>query len=291
MFVLFTDTDTDMTPKLNEELGLGYKLISMPYTIDGVTYYPYKDNDEIKFHEFYDKLRAGTMPVTSALNPEEYKEYFEPYLKKGNDIVYVHFSKNMSGTFNALNVAISELLEVYPDRKIELIDTTAITIISLVQVIEIGKMFKGKATIEQVKEWAEKETKHFACYFFADSLKFFKRSGRVSGIAGTMGDLIGIKPIIYINDDGKMDNIGKERGRSKAIAKLVQYVKSLGDHMNDYEMVIGHADNIEIVNQLKIELNAALGEGFNPRIVCVNPTIGSHCGPDTMGIAFHAIHR
>ena len=109
MLVLFTDTDTDITPAEAKEFG--YHLISMPYSIDGVTTYPYEDFDEFDAHAFYDQLRGGVLPNTSAISTQKYKEYFEPHFKEGNDILYVHFSRNMTATFDNMDIAVKELLE------------------------------------------------------------------------------------------------------------------------------------------------------------------------------------
>ena len=109
MLILFTDTDTDMTPSLAKEYG--YHLISMPYIIDDKVIYPYEDFEEFNYKEFYEMLRKGTIPKTCAVSPTKYIEYFEPFFRNGDDILYVHFSTKLSGTFNAMNIAIEELKE------------------------------------------------------------------------------------------------------------------------------------------------------------------------------------
>ena len=116
MLKLFTDTDTDITPEMAKEYG--YELISMPYSADGNTVYPYVDFDSFDSHTFYDMLRAGALPTTSALGKEAYIEYFEPHFRNGDDILYVHFSRGMTATFDAMDKAVSELKEKYPDGKV-----------------------------------------------------------------------------------------------------------------------------------------------------------------------------
>lgn len=290
MFQLFTDTDTDIT--LEETKKYGYRLISMPYsTSDEKTVYPYEDYDKFDSKSFYDMLRNGELPKTFAISPGKYIEYFEPTLKEGKDILYIHFSKAMSGTFNAMNLAIEELREKYPERQIYTIDTKGITILSNIIVKEIGDMYLEGKNINEIVEWAKNEVDHFATYFFADNLNFFKRSGRVSNVTATIGNLIGFKPIIYMDDNGTMTNIGKERGRIKAINKLVEYVELLSVDIYNHRIIIGHADALELAQKLGNKLVEKYGERLNIEYVVVNPTAGSHCGPDTVGVAFYAKHK
>lgn len=288
MLQLYTDTNTDIT--LEEARSYGYKLISMPYLIDGKENYPYVDWEVFDYHTYYESLRKGVMPTTCAISPMAYLNYFEEEFKKGNDILYVHFSRNMSGTFNAMNLAIEELKEKYPERKIHLIDTKGITILSNIIVKEIGDMFLSGKTLEEVLEWANNEVDHFATYFFADNLTFFKRSGRVGGVSAVMGNLIGIKPIIYMDANGTMTNIGKERGRHNAVKKLISYVDELSIDITKHRVIVGHTDALDIAKQI----GQMLTEKYGPLVieyVAVNPTAGSHCGPDTVGIAFYAKHK
>lgn len=290
MFQLFTDTDTDITPEVAKYYG--YKLISMPYSEkEGEDVYPYVDFEEFDYKTFYDKLRGGVLPKTYALSPVKYKEYFEPVLKEGKDILYVHFSAAMSGTFNSMNIAIRELAEKYPNNKIYTIDTKAITILSYNIVKEIGDLYLKGASIEEIKAWAEKEVDKFAVYFYADDLKFFGRSGRVSGIAATMGGLLGIRPIINMNQEGVMGSVAKAKGRKGAREKLMEYVTTLQDDIKAHRVIIGHADALDLAQELERELKEKFGDDLNTEIVVVNPTAGSHCGPNTVGICFHAIHR
>lgn len=289
MYKLFTDTDTDITPEAAEEYG--YNLISMPYIIDQKITYPYKDFKTFNAHEFYDILRSGVLPTTSALNAEEYKAYIEPVFKQGEDILYVHFSKAMSATFNSLNLALEELQIKYPDRKCYLLDTKGITIGSYNIVLEVGEMYKQGKSIEEILKWGETEVDKFATYFFADDLKFFGRSGRVSGLSAFMGNIFGVKPIITMDSNGIMRSVGKEKGRRKAVIKLIDYVKELGDDIKNHRIIIAHSDALSLVEECKELLEETFGKDLNIVIVAVNPTAGSHCGPDSVGISFHAIHR
>lgn len=289
MLRIFTDTDTDISPKVAKEYG--YSLISMPYTVDGKSVSPYVDYEEFDARAFYDTLREGALPTTSAISTEAYKQYFEPVFASGDDILYVHFSAAMTITFNNMDIAVKELLERYPDRKFYSIDTKGITTISYVIAKEIGKLYKAGKSAEEIVEWANKEVDHFAMYFFADDLKFFKRSGRVGGLAATMGTLLGVRPIIHMSAEGKMVSIGKERGRTNAMERLIAYVEELGEDITSYTLAIGHTDALEIAQELGEMLKEKLEAELDIEYVVVNPTAGSHCGPNGVGICFHAKNR
>ena len=289
MLKLFTDTDCDVTPAIAAEYG--YNLILMPYAVDGKLVTPYKDWDTFDHKAFYDMLRAGTIPTTSAIGDAVYEQYFEPEFAAGNDILYVHFSSGTSNTFENMNRAVDGLLKKYPERKFYAVDTLGISALSLNIVMEVADLFHAGKSAEEIVEWAKAEVPHFPMYFFADDLKFFRRSGRVSGLAATMGSFIGIRPIIHLNDEGKMVSIGKETGRAKAVERLLAYVDEIGDDVKGHRVVIGHSDCQEIVDMVVAKLSERFGDELRIVTSVVNPTIGSHCGPNGLGICFHAKHR
>ena len=289
MFTLFFDSDCDITPEVAQKYHA--KLISMPYVVDGEEVHPYVDFDKFDEKEFYGMLRSGVLPTTCALAAEDYRLYFEPELEKGNDILYVHFSRAMSASFQAADACIKELLEKYPDRRIELVDTKGITIVSYNIATQIGELVLQGKSIDEIKDWAAVNVDKTAVYFYADNLKFFARSGRVSGFKAFMGGMIGVKPIIYMSSEGKMVSIGSAVGRKKALEKVMSYVQDLQEDIANYPIVIGHCDAMPLVELLKTMLKEKFGENLNITVVNVNPTAGSHCGPDTVGVTFHAIHR
>ena len=289
MLTLYTDTDTDITPAVAAEYG--YKLISMPYSVDAKTVYPYVDFEQFDARSFYDLLRSGVLPTTSAISKERYIEYFEPELAAGNDILYVHFSRAMTITFDAMDQAVAELRVRYPQRRFEEIDTKGITTISYAVVRAVGDLVKAGKSLDEVLEWAKTEVDHYAMYFYADDLKFFRRSGRVSGLAATMGTLIGIRPIIYMSAEGKMVSCGKEKGRLKAMEHLIGKVAELGDDIKGHRFYVGHTDAPELAKDLGQALKARFGEDLDIEYVVCNPTAGSHAGPNGVAVCFHAKHR
>ena len=289
MYTLFVDTDSDMTPELCAKYGA--KLIIMPYTLEGKEVRPYIDFDKFNGKEFYDILRKGVLPSTAALPPQAYIDYFEPEFKAGRDILYCHFSSAMSGTFNSMRLALEDLKERYPERNLYTVDTLSITAGSYAVAIEVMELYKEGKSIEEIQEWAKTEVEKHTIYFYADNLKFFAKSGRVSGFKAFMGGLIGIKPIIYVSSEGKMVSIDKGRGRQAALNKILGYVKNLQDDIYSHRVVIGHSDAMGLAEEMAEMLRKEFGEELNIEFVEVNPTIGGHCGPDCIGVAFHSIHR
>jgi len=288
MLKIYTDTDTDITPALAAEYG--YQLISMPYSIDARTTYPYVDFETFDGHAFYDVLRSGVLPTTSAISKEQYMNYFIRDFAAGNDILYVHFSRAMTNTFDAMDQAIADLKKRFPATRFEEIDTKGITTISYAIVREVGDLYKAGKTLDELLEWAKTEVDKFAMYFFADDLKFFRRSGRVSGLAATMGTLIGVRPLIHMSQEGKMVSVGTAKGRAKAMDYLVDKVGELGDEIEKHRICIGHTDAPELAKEMGRMIEEKYGKQ-NIEYVYVNPTAGSHCGPNGVGVCFHAKHR
>ncbi len=291
MFKLFVDTDMDFGPEDAKKYDLG--LISMPIVIGEEEIFPYEEGPMEAFdaEAYYGRLRGGLVPKTCGLNIIKYKTYFEPVLKEGKDILYAHFSESMSGTFNAMRLAIEELKESYPERRIEEVDTLGITSLGRVIVLDALPLYKEGKSLDEVKAHIEEERSHYACVFFADDLKFFKASGRVSGFSALLGGAIGIKPIIGIESDGVMRPIAKAVGSQPALRRLFNDVKAKGDRIGQFPFVIVHSGiDRKYINILEGMLKKEFGE-FPYEEIVLNPTAGAHSGPDCLGVAFHAKSR
>ena len=290
MLRFFVDSDSDITLQEAKKYGADY--ISMPYEVKGELIYPYIDFEVFEDKKFYDMLRSGVIPTTSALNEAEYEKLFEPVFANGDDILYVHFSRAMSASFNSMDKALEVLKAKYPDRKFYEIDTKGITICSYFVLLECLDMYKDGKPLEEILAYGNSIVDHVATYFFADDLKFFRKSGRVSGFAGIMGNLIGIKPIIYMDDKGGMTNIGKVKGTKNAVKAILDYFDKLKHpDFKKHRIIIAHGDAPELAHKIADEIKAKYGDDCNVLINPINPTAGSHCGPNTVGIAFFAIHK
>lgn len=287
MLTYFIDSHCDFN--LEDAARVGAKMISMPYIIDGKTIYPYEDWKTYDYKAFYNSLRSGTMPTTCAVPENKYYEYFEPEFAAGNDIFYLHFSEAMTMSFQTMRKVIADLQGKYPERKFYEFDTRSVTVLDYIMNRDFFVHVKEGYTPEQLLEWCNAEVQHYAQYFFADDLKFFRRGGRVSGLAATMGGLIGVRPIIYMSPEGKMESIGTEKGRGKAIARLLREVDEKGLDVKKYGVVIGHTDAAqELLDAVISGLRSKFGDDLDITVVPTNPTAGAHCGPNGVGVAFHS---
>lgn len=282
------DSNSELWFETTKQLGLPY--ISMPYTIDGTEYY-YDMGEKTDFADFYRRMRAGSVPITSALNKYNYIDYFEPYLSRGDDILYLTFSHQLSATFEQMDAAIAELKQKYPDRRIVTFDTKSISLGAGLQNYYIAQEFLRHRDIEKTLEFAREFTKHSACYFVVDDLHHLRRGGRISGAAAVMGTLLGVKPLIKITDEGKLINIDKIKGEKRVIARLVEIIKQNGLELSSHNIYVLHADNQKACDGLIAAIKEELGEKQSIISQPVGPVIATHCGPGTIGVAFYAKQR
>ena len=281
MSVFFTDTDCEMLYTDAEELGM--KVIGMPYTLKNQEYvYDFGKTFEPK--KFYDDMRAGEVVTTSALNSQDYLNYFEPVFAAGEDILYVHFSKELSGTFNHMQIAINELKEKYPDRKITCFDTGNICVGAGLQVIEACKLHNSGASDEEVVEFLKNFKDKISIYFYVDSLQYLKRGGRISAMSAVMGSMLNIKPILGINE-GKLEKLTTVKGTKKALDYI--YNKFETEYADDerYDVYVLDADSKQVGDDLAERIRNS-GRKVNINRIFVGPVIGAHSGPGTVGVVF-----
>lgn len=282
MSVFFTDTDCEMDWRDAEALGI--HVIGMPYTLKGEEHvYDFGKNTNAK--EFFDQMRAGEIVTTSALNSQDYLNYFEPVLAKGEDVLYVHFSSELSGTFNYMNTAINILKEKYPERKVTVFDTKNISLGGGILAIEACKLHNAGKSDEEVIEFLTALRDKVAIYFYVDSLTYLKRGGRVSAMTAFFGGALNIKPILTVTGEGKLEKFAAIKGSKKAMEFL--YSKFEAEYSGDdkYEVYIIDADNAMIADELANKVKAS-GKKVKVRRLSVGPVIGAHAGPGTVGIIF-----
>ena len=287
MYRLFCDSNCELWYQTVDELGIN--VIKMPYTLNGQEYF-YDMGRQTDFDAFFAAMRGGAVPKTSALNEYAYTEYFEPVLAAGEDIFYITFSHAMSATFNTMNAAIASLREKYPQREIRTVDTKTISLGAGFIVYYAGLKYRDGASMDELEAYVKELVPHVATYFAVDDLTYLYRGGRLSGVSKVFGNLLGIKPILCFDDEGKIINVDKQKGFKKAMSALRSYMKEKGTELDKYKVFVLQADckNVadEFVQGIKQEFPAA-----DVVIQPVGPVIGSHCGPGTIGLIFHASQR
>ena len=284
MYQLFCDSNCELWHTRVKELGLN--VIRMPYVIGDEEYF-YDMGEKTDFKAFFDQMRAGAVPKTAALNEYAYTEYFEPVLARGEDIYYITFSHEMSGTFNAMKNVIAQLKEKYPEREIRFKDSKLISMGAGMVVYYGALKYKEGATMDELDAYLDELIPATATYFVVDDLTYLHRGGRVSGTSKVVGNMLGIKPILYFNEEGKILNINKVKGFKKALSTLIDYVSTKGTELDKYKMIVMHADNEETAKSFAETLKEKFGD-IDIEIQTVGPVIGSHCGPGLIGLVFHA---
>ena len=283
-YVIMTDTTADLPESYIQEHQLA--ILSLSYTIEGTTY---DRENPLDVREFYAKMRAGSMPTTSQVNPEQAKEAFKACLDQGNDVLYIAFSSGLSGTCGSGMVAAEEIRESgeYPDRKLIVIDSLSASLGEGLLVHKAVLLKEAGKSMEEVADWVEKNKLHLCHNFTVDDLFHLHRGGRVSKATAVLGTMINIKPVLHVDDEGHLIAIGKVRGRKKSLAALVD---RMADQIKGYEdqnseVFISHGDcqeDAEYVQKLVQERF-----GVDKFIINhVGPTIGAHSGPGTVALFF-----
>ena len=284
MYRLFCDSNCELWHMTAKEYGLN--VIRMPYVLDGEEYY-YDLGEKTDFKHFYDRMRAGAVPTTSAINEQNYIDYFEPVLKEGEDIYYITFSHKLSATFNSMDRAIAALKEKYPDRVIRTFDTKAISLGSGFQVRYAAEKYRAGASMDELEAYLTELRDHTIVYFVVDDLVYLKRGGRISALTATLGSLLNIKPMISILPDGSLQSVGKIKGAKRVFSEFINIMHKHNCNVKDYRIEVLQADCPETGDAFVAALKNEFGEDITIDYQIVGPVIASHCGPGTLGLIFY----
>lgn len=260
-------------------------VLPLKYTIDGQTY---QDMEGLSAKEFFQKLREGHMSVTSQINPEEAREMMEPFLKEGKDLLHLAFSSGLSGTYNSMRIAAEELAEDYPDAKIIVIDTLCACMGEGLLLYKVLQLKDQGKTLEEIAEWVEANKLHICHNVTVDDLNHLHRGGRISKTAAVFGTLVQVKPIIHMDENGKLQVIGKERGRKRSLNKIVDMAVEQSEGWENDMVMITHGDCIEDAEYVAERVKEKLG---NPEVLINNigTVIGSHTGPGVVAFSLWEI--
>lgn len=290
-FKIITDTTADLPKSFIEENELG--LLYLECIIDGKTYGA--DNaEELDLNNFYQMIRDGKMPTTSQVNPEQAKEAFEKYIETDKEILCIAFSSGLSGTYNSMKIAADEVMEEHPECKIKVIDSLCASLGEGLFVYQAVELRKAGKSMDETAKWLEEHIGNVVHVFTADDLFHLYRGGRVSKTSAILGTVAAIKPVLHVDNAGKLIPVMKVRGRKKSLKALVDYMEEKqGEFLQmnkDGVVCISHSDALEEAEWVRDEIKNRFGiENFV--INMIGPVIGSHTGPGTIALFFMGTER
>lgn len=285
-YVIHTDSGCDICPELLQQWGVSCTDLTLTFEGEDKEY----TCPEINGAEFYDKMRNGGVAKTAAANIDTFEKAFEPYLQQGQDILYLGFSSGLSATYNSAHIAAQQLLEKYPERKIITVDTLAASAGQGLLLYLAVKKKNDNATIVETAEYIENLVPNLSHWFTVDDLEYLKRGGRVSPTVAFVGSLLGIKPVLHVDNEGHLIKVSTARGRKKAIEALADMYSALTPTPADGVVFISHADCIQDAQTLAQMLNGRFGVTVE-LITDIGPIIGAHAGPGTLALFFVAKER
>ncbi len=281
-YIITTDNMSDLPKEYLEERHI--KTCSLNYMLEGETYTSKNGMDS---HEFYEKMRNGSMPTTSQINPEEAKKDLMEFLKEGKDIIHIAFSSGLSGTYNSMQMAARELKEEGCGHKITIIDSLSASLGEGLLVHKALEQQKKGLGYDELVKWIEDHKLNICHNFTVDDLFHLYRGGRVSKTTAILGTMIKIKPVLHVDNEGHLINVSKAHGRKKALAELVASMeRQIGSYRGKNDIVfISHGDCMEDANFVKRQIEEKFGIQ-NFLINYVGPTIGAHSGPGTVALFY-----
>ena len=283
---------TDATADLNEEMLWGLpnlEIIPMEVLVGGGAY-TYGPKGNLTVNQFYQMQKNGAFASTSQISPQNYKACFEPYLEAGQDVIYLGFSSGMSGTMNSAMICKQELEEEYPERKIICIDTLCGSVGEGLLVYEALRRQEEGMGIEELAMWASANCLNVCHWFTVDTFEHLKHGGRVSNVAAVAGSVLNIKPLLHVDDEGKLKVVEKPRGHKAALKATLSKMEAGWNPEMGSTVLIGHGDCLERAKECK---NKILEQYLyaDVHIANIGPVIGAHTGPGMLAVIYWGNNR
>lgn len=283
-YMISTDTSCDFPYEYVQQHQL--PLVTLFYSIDDVMG-PDGSPTLENLKSFYNKMRQGVPTKTQQASIEDTEKLFRTILSKGVDLLHIAFSSGLSGTANAARLAAETLKEEFPDRKIMVVDSLCASMGQGLLVDSAIRMKEAGKSIEEVAQWLEENIPHLCHLFTVEDLKYLQRGGRISKTTALVGTMIGIKPVLHVDDEGKLVPLAKVRGRKQSLQALVDRMEQqIGSYRDSKQRIfISHGDCEEDARYVAELVKQRFGyEDF--MISFIGPTIGSHAGPGTVALFF-----
>lgn len=287
-FVILTDSSADLPPDLVRQINV--QVLPLSFILADHTYYNYPDNRDMDPHVFYDRLRGGEMATTNAVNVAQYTEALEPLLQAGKDVLILAFSSGLSATYNASRLAVEELSAQYPDRRLYTVDTLCASLGQGLLVCYATRQRDLGHSIEEVRDWVEEHRLNLCHQFTVDDLHFLKRGGRISAATAMVGSMLHIKPVLHVDNEGHLINIGKARGRQASLKALVDRMEDTAIDPGSLTVFISHGDCPEDAQTVADMVKKRFGVQ-DVVINYVGPVIGAHSGPGTVALFYMGTDR
>jgi DegV family protein with EDD domain len=287
-YVIFTDSCADLSPEMLRKLDV--KIQNMHFKLANQEYLCTPNEEQLRFHEFYEQLRQGGTASTSQVSPAEYMDTFHPVLKEGKDILYIGFSSGLSGTVNAARIAANELEEHFPASKIRVVDSLSASMGQGLLVWYAAAMRKQGKSLDEVVDWVEANKLRMVHWFTVDDLNFLRRGGRLSGTTAFVGTMLNIKPLLHFDDLGHLSVVSKIRGRQKSLLRMADEMEKTACEPQKQTVFISHGDCLKDAQFLANEIRSRF-EVKEIHIHFIGPIIGGHSGPGTVALFFLAQDR
>ncbi len=284
-YQIITDSSCDFPANMYEELQLD--CVRLTVNFDGKVYTNYT---ELWLKEMYAGLRSGATTQTSAVNPEGWKVAIAPVLEQGKDALVIAFSSGLSTTYQSACIAAQELMELHPDRKVLVVDTLCASLGQGLLVYHACKQRDAGLSLEELHAWCEENKLHLCHWFTVDDLMYLKRGGRVSAATALVGTMLQIKPVLHVDNEGHLINVGKVRGRKASIEALAKKMGETATPGANDTVFICHGDCIEDAKYLEKLVKDNYGVK-NVLIYYTGAVIGSHSGPGTLALFYLGAHR
>ena len=284
-YVIITDSSADLSKEILEELEV--QTLSLEILMEGSA--PVY-NDQVEVKDFYQKLREKVKVTTSAAGIDRFTLLMESILAEGKDVLYLGFSSGLSGTYNAGMIAAQDLAEKYPERTVATVDTLCASTGQGLLVYLAAKKRLAGASLEEVRAFAEETKLHICHWFTVDDLFFMKRGGRVNSATAVMGTMLSIKPVMHVDNKGKLINVAKARGRKAAMDTLIEKMKETVIAPETQTCFICHGDCLADAEYVAERMKKDLGV---PEVLIeyTGPVIGAHSGPGTLAIFYVGTER
>ena len=285
-FIIYADSACDIDNEILSGWGVKRCELSLMFNDSEKEYL----NNEINPTDFYNEMRQGKTAKTSAINTQKFIDVFEKELQDGKDVVYIAFSSGLSTTYNSGVAAAEELKEKYPERKVLVVDSLAASAGYGMLLYLSAKQKDAGATPEEIVKYVEDNRLKIAHWFTVADLVYLKRGGRVSPTVAFVGGVLGIKPILHVDNEGHLISMSKVKGRRASIAELAKKFGDGADKAAQQTVYISHGDCIEDAEILSDILKKEYGVKTEI-ITYVGPVIGAHAGPGVLAIFFIANER